>query len=78
MIIRDKSLVNKWKDIEAVINWFQNIANKSNCILKLFDIEEFYPSILKGILIKAINQAQLFVTICKEEVKVITHSRKSF
>ena len=42
-----------------------------------FDIEEFYPSISKGILMKAIDYAQSFVTINKEEVKTIMHSRKS-
>ena len=42
-----------------------------------FDIEEFYPSISKGLLMKAINHTQSFVTITKEEVKTIMHSRKS-
>ena len=42
-----------------------------------FDIEEFYPSISKGLLMKAINQARSFVTISKEEVKTIIYSRKS-
>ena len=42
-----------------------------------FDIEEFYSSVSKGLLMKAIDQAQSFVTISKEEVKTIMHSRKS-
>ena len=42
-----------------------------------FDIEEFYPSISKGLLMKAINHTKSFVTISKEEVKTIMHSRKS-
>ena len=46
-IIRDKSLVNQWRDTDTVINWFKNIDNKSNCIFMQFDIEEFYPSISK-------------------------------
>ena len=62
---------------DTVINWFKNIDNKSNCIFMQFDIEEFYPSISKGLLVKAINHAQSFVIISKEEVKTIMHSRKS-
>ena len=56
---------------------FKNIDNKSICIFMQFNIEEFYPSISKGLSMKAINYAQSFVTISKEEVKTIMHSRKS-
>ena len=76
-IIRDKSLVNQRRDTDTVINWFKNIDNKNNCIFMQFDIEEFYPSISKGLLMKAIDHAQSFVTINKEEVKTIMHFRKS-
>ena len=75
-IIRDKSLVNQWRDTDTVINWFKNIDNENNCIFMQFDIEELYPSISKGLLMKAMH-AQSFVTINKEEVKTIMHSRKS-
>ena len=43
-----------------------------------FNIEEFHPSISKGLLMKTINHAKSFVTISKEKVKTIMHSRKSF
>ena len=76
-IIRDKSLVNQWRDIDTVINWFKNIDNKNNCIFMQFDIEESYPSVSKALLMKAIDHAQSFVTINKEEVKTIMHSRES-
>ena len=68
-IIRDKSLVNQWRDTDTVINWFKNIDNKGNCIFMQFDIEEFRPSILTGLLMKATNHAQSFGTISKEEEK---------
>ena len=55
----------------------KNVDNKSICIFMQFNIEEFYPSISKGLFMKAINYAQSFVTISKEEVKTIMHSRKS-
>ena len=76
-IIRDKSLVNQWIDTGTVINWFKNIDNKNNRIFMRLNIEEFYPSISKVLLIKGTNYAHSFVTISKKEVKTIMYSRKS-
>ena len=42
-----------------------------------FDIKEIYPSISKDLLMKAINHAMLFITISKQEVNALMHSRKS-
>ena len=41
------------------------------------DIEEFYPFASKDLLMKVINHTKSFVTISKEEVNTIKHSRKS-
>ena len=71
-IIRDKSIVNQWRDTDTVINWFKNIDNKSNCIFM-----QFYPSISQSILMKAINHTKSFLTFSKKEVNTIMHSCKS-
>ena len=42
-----------------------------------FDIEEFYPSVSKEHLLKAITYAKTLVNISDEEINTITHSRKS-
>ena len=42
-----------------------------------FDIEEFYPSIFKDLLLKAIDYEKSFAYISNHETKTITHSRKS-
>ena len=68
-IIRNKSLVNQWRDTYIVINWFKNINNKSNCIFMQFDIEEFYPSISIGLLMEAINHINSFVSMSKKRSK---------
>ena len=68
-IIRDKSLVNQWRDTYIVINWFKNINNKSNCIFMQFDIEEFYPSISIGLLMEAINHTNSFVSMSTKRSK---------
>ena len=75
--VRELSSVNQWRDSDAVINWFQNIKNKNKCIFIQFDIEEFYPSISKDLLLKAIDYAKGFVNISNDKTKTIMHSRKS-
>ena len=52
-IVRGKLHCNQYRNTSNIINWFQNIANKGNCIFIQFDIEEFYLSITKHILLKA-------------------------
>lgn len=42
-----------------------------------FDIEEFYPSIFKDLLLKTIDYEKSFAYISNHETKTITHSRKS-
>ena len=42
-----------------------------------FDIEGFYPSISKDLLLKAIDYTKGFVNITDDETKTIIYSRKS-
>ena len=48
-----------------------------NCIFIQFDIEEFYPSITKQLLLKAIEHAKLYTSIIQREFDIILHARKS-
>ena len=48
--VREKLHCNQWRNILNVINWFQDIPNKGNCIFIQFDMEQFYPSITKLLL----------------------------
>ena len=41
------------------------------------DIEEFYPSISKELILKAITYAKTLVNVSDEEIDTIMHSRKS-
>ena len=74
---RDLSSVNQWQEASTVINWFKNIKNKKKCVFMQFDIEKFYPSISKELLLKAITYAKTLVNIRGEKRNTITHSRKS-
>ena len=75
--VRDLSSVNQWQETSTVINWFKNIKNEKKCIFMQFDIEKFYPSISKELLLKAITYAKTLVNISDEEINTIMHSIKS-
>ena len=75
--VRGKLYCNQWRNTSNVIDWFQNITNKENCIFIQFDIEEFYPSITKHLLLKAIEHAKLYTSITQQELDIILHVRKS-
>ena len=51
-----------------------NIKNKNKCISMQFDIEEFYFSTSKKLLLKAFTCVKTFVNNSEEEI--VMHSRK--
>ena len=55
--IREKTQMNQWRNTKSVIEWFKAIKNKSKSSFIKFDIVEFYPSISKELLSKAIEYA---------------------
>ena len=75
--IREKIQVNQWRNTKSVIEWFKAIKNKSKSSFIKFDIVEFYPSITKELLSKAIEYAQSVTTIEEKVIKTIYHARKS-
>ena len=76
-IVRGKLHCNQYRNTSNIINWFQNIADKGNCILIQFDIQEFYPSTTKHILLKVIEHAKLYTSITQQELDIILQARKS-
>ena len=75
--VRKKLHCNQWRNTSNVIDWFQNITDKGNCIFIQFDIEEFYPSITKHLQLKAIEHARVYTSITQQELDIILHARKS-
>ena len=41
--IKDKCSVNQWKSTKDVLDWFNNLNNKSTLSFLVFDIVEYYP-----------------------------------
>lgn len=66
----------QWQETSAVINWFTNKKNIRKCIFMQFDIEAFYLSISKQLLMKALTYAKTLGNISDEEMNTIMHSRK--
>ena len=73
----EKSQFNQWRNTDAVLKWFNNITDKSNCSLIQFDIKEFYPSITENILQQTLKFAKQDANIDKNELRIINHCRKS-
>ena len=69
--------VNQWKNTKAVINWFDQIDNKSNSTFIQFDIVNFYPSITPELFNKAFEFASHYVEIPDYYKAVITHARET-
>ena len=69
--------MNQWRNTKFVIEWFKAIKNKSKSSFIKSDIVEFYLSISKELLSKAIECAQSVTTIEEKVVKTIYHARKS-
>ena len=67
--------VNQRRNAQAVITRFKNIKSKSSSSFIKFDIVDFYPSISKDLLLKAINFAKSITPI--EDKLTVLHSRKA-
>ena len=68
---------NQWRNTDDVRRWFRNIPNKSECKFIQLDIKEFYPSITEKSLSNAITFAENYISISKEDTRIIKHCRKS-
>ena len=75
--VREKLHCKQWINTSNVIDWFQNITDKGNCIFIQFDIEEFYFSITNHLLLKAIEHVKLYTSITYQDFGIILHPRKS-
>ena len=45
--------MNQWKNTSAVLKWYKKIPNKIQYSFIQFDIESFYPSIIRGLMNKS-------------------------
>ena len=76
--IRASTGVNQWRSSTSVTEWFNRISEKSSHTSISFDIVDFYPSISKNLLDRAISWGQQLTTITPQEEAIIKPARKSF
>ena len=76
-IIRKQTNVNRWRNTDTVVTWFQNIENKDISLFIKFDIVDFCPSISKNLIMDSINSANSITTTDDKIIETILHARKS-
>ena len=76
--VKRKSGVNQWKSTKDVLHWFTSLRNKPSLKFFKFDIESFYPSITKDLLVKSLEFAKKYITISQDDFDIIMHARKTF
>lgn len=74
--LRNYTKFNQWRNTTAVISWFKAIENKAMCRFIKYDIVNFYPSITKELLDKALCFARNITPIEEKAVKSIMICRK--
>ena len=60
-----------------MIKWFKQLKNKKNLAFIIFDVEKFYPSITKTLLMKALKWSRKYVEISDDDIEVIMAARKA-
>ena len=75
--VRKATSLKQWRSTKDAITWFDNIDEKSRKEFIQMDIVDFYPSIKKELLEKAIKFARKFCFIEKVTEEVILNSRKT-
>ena len=61
-----------------MLEWFTKLENKKNRKFIQFDIQSYYPSISKELLMNALKWAEQYADITSIDKAIILHTRKSF
>ena len=69
--------MNQWKNTASVLQWYKKLRNKRELAFICFDVVEFYPSISKKLLSRALDFASDFVTISANDRQTIIHVKHS-
>ena len=81
--VRSQLKANQWRNSEAVIERFNDLSSKQCLTFLMFDIVDFYPSIIENLLEQSLLKtswnefAIQFIEITPEDVRVIMHAKRS-
>ena len=56
---------------------FSSLEDKGNLRFLKFDVKQFYPSIIKPLMLKGTMFARLHTSISREEEMILFHARKN-
>ena len=76
--IVSQTKTNQWRSTKSVIGWFNRIKSTARTTFIKFDIENFYPSISRELLVKALDWASGFCKISDRNRGIILQARKTF
>ena len=76
-VVCEATKVNQWKNSTSVIRWFNNIHTTDKSTFITFDVVNFYPSINRELLLKALQFAQKFTNITSTEKDIILHAKNT-
>ena len=77
MKLFETTKINQWKNMVSAIKWFNLLKDKHLMKFVMFDIKDFYPSIMQDLLNKALNFTSEYIYISKSDIDVIHHARES-
>ena len=75
--VREKTGLTQWQSTGEVLNWFKDITHKDKKKFMQMDIVDFYPSITKELLDKAMDWASTITPIQEKTKAIISHARRS-
>ena len=78
--VRMKTQLMQWQSTQEVLKWFKELKMKGREDYKFlkFDVEAFYPSITKNLLIKALEYARNLTVFTKNDEKIILQARETY
>ena len=68
--------INQWRSTKDCIKWFEEYEKNDRCSFIKYDIKDFYPSITKRTLDRALDLAKEYMVIPLDKVEIIKHCRK--
>ena len=69
--------INQWRSTKDCIKWFEEYEKDDRCSFIKYDIRDFYPSITKRTLDRALDFAKEYMVIPLDKVEIIKHCRKT-
>ena len=74
--IREKTGLNQWRNTRDALNWFNSLQNTKNAKFIQADVEAFYPSITKELLLRSLAWAKTHTYISDLSIDIIIHCRR--